>query len=287
MPKVQQDGAIRDMVLNLSPGTTDDATVDYAVSLAGAFDAHLAAVAFVYEEVPIAMLGDDIAAQWVDGVEELRREAQSAAKAALARFDKLARGAGLSAEARVVETTFTETGEEFGRIARRFDLSLVRQAEPASKLPDNLIIEAALFDTGRPVLIVPYIQKGEARLDRILICWDGSRPAARAIADSLPLLRRAKAVEIVTIGERVKGEETMTGGDITDHLRRHGLSVVTKNIVAPDVDVPSTILSHAADCSADLLVMGGYGHSRLREFVLGGATRGILATMTIPTLMSH
>ena len=80
----------------------------------------------------------------------------------------------------------------------------------------------------------------------------------------------------MTIGERVKGEETTTGGDITDHLRRHGLSVATKNIVAPDVDVASTILSHAADCSADMLVMGGYGHSRLREFVLGGATRGFL-----------
>jgi nucleotide-binding universal stress UspA family protein len=278
---------IKDMVLNVTVGATDDATIDYSVSLAGAFDSHLAAVAFVYEEVPIAMLGDDMAAQWVDGVEELRREAQSAAKAALARFDKLARGAGVSAEARMVETSFTEAGDEFGRIARRFDLSLVRQAEPASRRPDNLIIQAALFDTGRPVLIVPYIQKGEARLDRILICWDGSRPAARAIADSLPFLRRAKAIEIVTIGERVKGEETMTGGDITDHLRRHGLSVATKNIVAPDVDVPSIILSHAADCSADMLVMGGYGHSRLREFVLGGTTRGILASMTVPTLMSH
>src|SRR6202161_4671952 len=134
---------IKERVLNVTGGAADDATIDYSVSLAGAFDAHLAAVAFVYEEVPIAMLGDDIAAQWVEGVEELRREAQSAAKAALARFDKLAQGAGLSAEARVVETTFTETGEEFGRIARRFDLSLVRQAEPASKLPDNLIIQAA------------------------------------------------------------------------------------------------------------------------------------------------
>ncbi len=187
----------------------------------------------------------------------------------------------------MVETTFTEAGDEFGRIARRFDLTLVRQAEPASSRPDSLIIQAALFDSGRPVLIVPCIQEGDARLDRILVCWDGGRQAARAIADSLPFLRRAKTVEIVTIGAGVKSEETMTGGDITEHLRRHGLSAASKSIVAPDVDVPSIILSHAADCSADMLVMGGYGHSRLREFVLGGATRGILASMTIPTLMSH
>ena len=136
-------------------------------------------------------------------------------------------------------------------------------------------------------MIVPYVQKGGAKFDRILICWDGGRPAARAIADSLPFLQRAKAIEIVTVGDRVKSEEMMIGADITVHLRRHGLSVMTKTIVAPDVDVPNIILSHAADCSADMLVMGGYGHSRLREFVLGGATRGILATMTIPTLMSH
>jgi hypothetical protein len=241
---------IKDMVLNLSVGTLDDVSVGYAISLAGVFDAHIVGVAFAFEEIPIAMLGDNIAAQWIDGVEQLRIEAENAAKAAATRFDKLTRGAGLSAESRLVRTTLMEAPDEFGRIARRFDLSLVRQAAPGSGRSDNVIIQAALFDSGRPVLIVPYVQKAAAKLDRILICWDGSRPAARAIADSLPFLRHARAIEILTVGDRLKSDEVTIGAGLTDHFRRHGMSVTTRNIAAPDTDVPSIILSHAADWSA-------------------------------------
>ena len=120
-----------------------------------------------------------------------------------------------------------------------------------------------------------------------MVCWDASRNAARAVADAIPFLERAKAVEIVIVaGERPKSDE-IPGADIGQHLARHGLKVEVKRIVAGDTDVASTLLSHAADSSADFLVMGGYGHSRLREYILGGATRGILSAMTLPTLMSH
>ncbi len=103
----------------------------------------------------------------------------------------------------------------------------------------------------------------------------------------MPFLVRAKVVEVfIVTGERKKSEE-VPGADIAKHLARHGLNVEINRIVASDTDVANTILSHAADADADFIVMGGYGHSRLREFILGGATRGILASMTIPTLMSH
>jgi nucleotide-binding universal stress UspA family protein len=136
------------------------------------------------------------------------------------------------------------------------------------------------------VLIVPRAQRDHAKFDRVMICWDGSRSAARAVADALPFLRRAKAIDLVTIGDRV-ASDAAAGAGIADHLSCHGLKASETQIPAPDLDVPHTILSHAAKSSADLVVMGGYGHSRLREFVLGGATRGILAEMSIPTLMSH
>lgn len=143
-----------------------------------------------------------------------------------------------------------------------------------------------MFESGRPVLLVPFIQKRGLKLDHVMICWDGSRSAARAIADAMPFLVRAGKIEVVTIaGEPAKSDE-IPGADIGHHLARHGLKPEIKRIVA-DMDVTSTILSHAADSSADLVVMGGYGHSRWREFILGGATRGILAAMTVPTLMSH
>jgi nucleotide-binding universal stress UspA family protein len=150
-----------------------------------------------------------------------------------------------------------------------------------------LFVQGALFDSGRPMLVVPYIQREGLKLDRVLVCWDGSRNASRAIADALPFLERAKAVDVLVVGKgRDRGDE-IPGADIAQHLARHSLNVDLKRIVAADTDVANTILSYAADSSADLIVMGGYGHSRLREFVLGGATRGILQTMTIPTLMSH
>jgi len=137
------------------------------------------------------------------------------------------------------------------------------------------------------VLVVPYIQKGGLKLDRAIVAWDGSRSAARAIGDAMPLLAKAKAVEVVIVAsERPKSDE-VTGADIGHHLARHGLKIEVKRIVATDTGVADTLLSHAADTAADFMVMGGYGHSRLREFVLGGATRGILSSMTMPVLMSH
>jgi nucleotide-binding universal stress UspA family protein len=134
---------------------------------------------------------------------------------------------------------------------------------------------------------VPYIQKAGLKLDRVMVCWDGSRAAARAVADAMPFLHKAKQVEIVIIATGRPKSDEVPGADLGQHLARHGLKVEVKRITSPDIDVPSTILSYAADSSADMIVMGGYGHSRLREFVLGGATRGILESMTVPVLMSH
>jgi nucleotide-binding universal stress UspA family protein len=274
---------IKDLLINLAVGVGEDATVDYALSLAGAFEAHAAAVAFAYEAVPPAMLTDDVPPTWID---EFRQEAEAAAKAAVARFEAAARRAGVAAEARWAETSFVGTADAFGRLARRFDLSVVRQAEPRKNTPATLIIEAALFETGRPVVIVPYIQKGGLKLDRVMLAWDGGHSAARAIGDALPLLARAGMVEVVMVTERDHADE-MAGAEMAQHLARHGLKVEAKQIVAPDAKAGEILLSHAADSSADFLVMGGFGHSRLREFVLGGATRSILEAMTIPTLMSH
>jgi nucleotide-binding universal stress UspA family protein len=120
-----------------------------------------------------------------------------------------------------------------------------------------------------------------------MVCWDGSRAASRAVADAMPFLKKAKQVEIVIISSKPAKDSELPGADLGQHLARHGLKVDIKRIISPDSDVPSTILSHAADSSADMIVMGGYGHSRLREFVLGGATRGLLESMTVPVLMSH
>jgi nucleotide-binding universal stress UspA family protein len=136
-------------------------------------------------------------------------------------------------------------------------------------------------------LIVPYFQEGGVKFDRILVCWDGSHNAARAIADAMPFLIRAKQVEVVAVVTDENADDSMLGLDIAHHLSRHDVIVEVRNILAHGQDVSVRIRSHAVQQSADLIVMGGYGHSRLREFVLGGATRDILESTVVPTLMSH
>jgi nucleotide-binding universal stress UspA family protein len=275
---------IKDAVVNLPVGNPQNRVVDFAVSVASTFDAHLAGVAFVYDPFAPMM---DVAAISADLIESQRLENENAANAAISKFEEAARRSAVSAESGKLEAELLGASDLFGRIARRFDLSIVAQAEPDIPGPEDTIIESALFGSGRPCLVVPYIQKAGLKLDRIMVCWDGSRNSARAAADAMPFLLRAKVVEVVIVtGERGKSEE-LPGADIAKHLARHGLNVEINHIVASDKDVANTILSHAADADADFIVMGGYGHSRLREFVLGGATQGILASMTIPTLMSH
>ena len=277
---------IKDIVLHLSTRASDDGSIDYAVAVASAFEAHLTGIAFALDPfVPPTMgIGDVVPADWID---EERAQGQAAAKAAIARFEEAARRSGIAFESRLLESSLAGAGEMFGEIAARFDLSIVRQAEIGKSPLEELIVEAALFYAGRPVLVVPYIQKGALTLDRVLVCWDGGPNAARAIGDAMPFLHRAKAVEVVIVlGEAGRSDE-IPGADIGEHLARHGLKVEVERVSAIEGDVTDTILSHAADAGTDFLVMGGYGHSRLREFILGGVTRGMLRTMTVPVLMSH
>ena len=275
---------IKDIVLALEVGSSRDAARDYAISVAVAFNAHLAAIGFDY--APILPPIDTVSAVPSDILDAEREANRQAASDAIARFEEAARRAAASAESRLVEASVSGATNVFGSIARTFDLSVVGQAEPKS-MRDNLMIEGALFDSGRPVLVVPYIQRAGLKLDRVMVCWDGSRNAARAINDAMPFLTRGKTIDVVTIGAGKDKPSEIQGADIAQHLARHSLNVELRRINAGDVDVANIILSDAADRDADLIVMGGYGHSRLREFVLGGATRGILSSMTVPTLMSH
>ena len=275
---------IKDLVVSLSVGASRDAAGPYAISVAEAFGAHVAGVAFSYEPVIPPTIMGTIPASFV---ESQREENDRAANDARAKFDEAARRAGVSSESRTLSASLAGSADRFATIARRFDLAVVGQAEPDRAAPEELIVENALFSSGRPVLVVPYIQKAELTLDRVMVCWDASRNAARAIADAMPFLKRARVIDVVIVAsERIKSDE-IPGADIGQHLARHDLKVEVRRIVSPDTDVASTILSHAADTAADFIVMGGYGHSRLREFILGGATRGMLQAMTLPTLMSH
>ena len=272
---------IKDIIVNLSVGRPRDVAGQFAISVATVFDAHLSGLACAYE--PVVGMAIPGAGAVVD---TFLAESAAAAERARRAFDADAQRAGVAADSITISATPAEAADRFGAFARNFDLSIVAQAQPDGDVAESLAIEGALFNSGRPVLVVPYIQSSGLRLERVMVCWDGGRNAARAIGDAMPFLRRAGAVDVVTVESRERRNE-IAGARIAEHLARHGLKVELKPIVAPDVDVADTILSHAADTSADLIVMGGFGHSRLREFILGGATQGILGSMTVPTLMAH
>jgi nucleotide-binding universal stress UspA family protein len=272
---------IKDILVTLPTGDAPSFALDYAVTIARAFDAHLAGVACVQDLTTAGALFDGATAVVLD---HYRREVEAVAEAAKVRFKKTLQREGLSAESMILNAGAISLPELLARTARGFDLTILRQADSEGDGSEEVMIEAALLGSGRPVVIVSNFQDGGVKFNRILVCWDGSHNAARAIADAMPFLTRARQVEVVTVATDGKNDDSMAGLYIAHHLSRHGVVVEIRNIVAHGQDVSVGIRSHAAQQSADLIVMGGYGHSRLREFVLGGATRDILESTTP---MSH
>jgi nucleotide-binding universal stress UspA family protein len=277
---------IKDMAANISPASRGDhPSGDFAVAVAAAFGAHLTGVAFAHKP---EIAPDLFAGPSADIIETAAAESEKQARDMAERFLAAAAKAGVTAECEVAAMTFGDAAEFFSRKVRVSDLAIVGQPDPDAPDASDLLVETALFESGRPIVAVPYIHRGPLKLDRVMVCWDGSRAAARAAGDALPFLLRAGAIEIVPVTAKKNPDEPpASADDMARHLTKHGLKAKAHRLYAADIDVPSVLLSYAADSAMDFMVMGGYGHSRLREFVLGGATRGILDSMTLPVLMSH
>jgi nucleotide-binding universal stress UspA family protein len=173
--------------------------------------------------------------------------------------------------------------------ARNADLVIVGQADPEHPPTGGPLVEELLMTAGRPILIIPYVGRFETLGARILVGWNNSREATRSVNDAIPLL--AKAASVIVLSARPSGRKPAThdanGAEITRHLACHGIRAEAAQTVMTGGSASDVLLSYAADVSADLLVVGGYGHSRLRELVLGGVTRDLLHHMTLPVLMSH
>jgi nucleotide-binding universal stress UspA family protein len=172
-------------------------------------------------------------------------------------------------------------------MSRLYDLNIVAQPDSSNPSQTDFLSEAVLFGSGRPMLMIPYINRGTFRTDRVLICWDGKAPAARAVHNAAPFLRKAKAIDVVAINEHEETAGAASLSALIAHLARRDLPVTAHRLTADTSNIHNTILSLAADNDSDLIVMGGYGHSRLREFILGGVTHGMFETLTVPTLFSH
>ena len=177
------------------------------------------------------------------------------------------------------------------RQAQQVDLVILGQIDPTHppRPEGRHLIEDVLMTSGRPILVIPYISQLAKIGTKVLVGWNNSREAVRAMNDAMPLLAKASSVtilEAIPAGKKAATDE-VTSADLARHLARHGIEAKTARTVMADISASDAMLSYAADASADLLVVGGYGHSRLRELMLGGVTRELLQHMTLPVLMSH
>src|ERR1700730_1564302 len=276
---------IKDIIVNLERRIGRDPARDFAISVAETFDAHVAGVAFAYTpDFPgygLRQIPPDILAQMV-------AESEKTALAAIERFDAAARRSLVSAEHRLIKAVGAAAPAILSTLARPFGLRVFMQSEPNGVDNDDMI-EASLFESGRPLIVVPYIQKDGLKLDHVVCCWDGSRAAARAFNDALPLLVKAATVDLlIVLNEKTNSaDNVIRGAEIAKHLARHDVKAQISTIPAADIDVTNAILSYVADTSATLIVMGGYGHAKLREVILGGVTRDMLKSMTVRVFMSH
>ena len=275
---------IKDIIVNLSLTENGSAVGKYAASVAAVWEAQLTGVAFMFDPVVPPSVGGYIPAEVI---ETQRSDNETAAEFAISSFTAASSRVGLSVESLTLHASLAGAADRFASMARRFDLAIVGQGEAEMRSMDQIIGETTLFESGRPMIMVPCIEKGPFKIDNVMICWDGSRAAALAIGDAIPIIKESSRVEIVIITNEPGKQYDIEGADIGQHLARHGLKVNVHRLPGGGIDVADALLSYAADSATDFMVMGGYGHSRLREFVLGGVTRSIFQSMTVPVLLSH
>ncbi len=259
--------------------------IDLAIALTIARRSHLDAVAIGYESmsaVGMVAEGGGAAVAAVMGVEQER--ALERANAAISVFEVEAKLAKIAYGTRALAAIPADAEETIGALSRLYDLTVVLQPESSSTSYDNVIPQGILFNSGGPMLMVPYIHKGPLDAHHVGIAWDGSRLAARAVRDAMPFLMGAKAVTVIAVNEEA-GEAS--SDHLVGHLARRGIAAHVQRLTADRGNIQGSILSIAADSNISLLTMGGYGHSRLQERILGGVTRGMFDAMTVPVLMSH
>jgi len=273
---------VKDILLALSVRDQNDPARDYAISMAAHHQAHVTAVAYaLVPETPFSVYP-----RFVSGVvEQFRAEAEQAVQAAWKGFDQAACAGKVEHSFEQATFPLLDAASDFMFRLRTADIAVMTQHKSGE--PErfgDVIFESALFHSGRPVLVVPRGYRGQFSVERVLIAWDASVHATRAVFAAVALLAGSTSIRVLTVQERSKGDDFRESA-LLQHLRRHHLQADLAH--RSDRDIPEAILREADSFRATLLVMGGYRHSRFREFVFGGATRLMLNKMAAPVLLAH
>lgn len=282
--------ALHDILVHVDGSEDGNASLDLAVALARQHQAHLTGL-FVRDTMLVSAGAGALGYtnwQLVEALmQQLGDELRDAGAKAQAAFTERVAREGITGEWRSVEGPTPETVTKHARFA---DLCVLRQPKPGSAAESAYLdlAETVLFASGRPLLIDSYAASPARPLNNVLVAWNGTREAARAVNDALPILGSARTVTVLTVNPGGgPGEADLSASNMAQHLARHGVTATAMHTVATEIDVGNLLLNSISDTGADLLVMGGYGHTRAREMMLGGTTRLVLRHMTVSVLMSH
>lgn len=280
----------RELLLPTTGTSSDGAALDAGILLARALDAHLA----VLETVSLPMF---MPAPWGGVVpdsllQEVHAPLRERGVANVAALRARLAGEGIAHEVRLAEALFAEPPQVAALHARHADLAVLcgpagLPAEDAAAV--RRVFAGLLFESGRPVLVMPPHHPCQWPAAHAVVAWQPTREATRALHDAMPLLAQATSVDVLMVDPepRTGGHGDLPGADIGTHLARHGLRVNVVRRERGQDSVATALLRHAAETAAGLLVAGGFGHSRLREWMLGGTTRELLEAMHLPVLFSH
>lgn len=283
---------MKDILVHLDGTERSGVRLKLARDLAVQFEAHLAALHVLDLATPALFMGEGNVydMRLVDQIlKQMRAEGLAAARAIESNFVAESTKNGAQGEWRLAEDE--NPADAVARHARYVDLVMVGQSNPDEPRADGTrIAETAMLSAGRPVLVVPYAGDFKTLGRKVLVAWKNSREAARAVNDAVPLLKRAMSVTVLTVNPKagISGDGDVPAADIALHLARHGINATASHAEVDDsVPEGDVLLNSASDLGADLIVTGGYGHSRAREMVFGGVTRTLLSEMTVPVLFSH
>ena len=283
--------ALKDILVHLDATPRGAVRLALAAELAARHGAHLTALYVVELPSPGYFYGDPSGLADVRLIDEIMDKMRATARAQAApveaAFAERIRRDGIAGEWRIIEG---RVGETVTLHARYADLAILGQHDPdAAGIGATEIATSTLLSSGRPALIVPYAGTFQTLGQTVLIGWKSGREAARAVNDALPLLQQARSVTVLAINpeDGIGGDGDVPAADIALHLARHGVKAAAAHTVAKEIDEGDALLNYADDISADLIVAGAYGHSRLSELVFGGVSRTLLTTMTVPVLLSH
>jgi len=258
-----------------TPVEASPAAENYAISFCGREKAHLSVVmASPAFHFPLAHAFAD----------QINAERRARAEEAQKRIASAAAIAGVAVDFEIVQHSHAVTNERVGAAARPSDIVIVARPTDGLSL-DGTLIEAMLFTSGRPVIAVPPLWERGAAFENIMVAWDGSARAARAVGDAMPLLTRAGRIEILCVSP--DASKSVAGADLATHLARHCGQVAIVELQTQQGDVAKTLRAHAAEAGADLFVMGAYVHPHLLQMALGGVTSDMLSEADFPLLLSH